>query len=68
MIYTQKIQDLLNRAKDFTGMSLTDFYAENDKLVLKAKKLVEERITGERKGLPGELNRSHSFRGNKMIL
>jgi (p)ppGpp synthase/HD superfamily hydrolase len=67
MEYPKKIQDLLNKAKDFTGMSMTDFYAEIDKLVLKAVPLVKEKIKGERKGLPGELNYLHSMRINEIV-
>jgi (p)ppGpp synthase/HD superfamily hydrolase len=67
MKYPKDIEDLLNKAKDTTGMSLTDFYAETDDLVLKAKELVKERIKGERKGLVGELNYMHSFRVNELV-
>lgn len=67
MNYPKEIQDLLKKARDFTGMSLTDFYAEIDKLVLKAVPLVKEKIRGERKGLPGELNYLHSMRVNEIV-
>jgi (p)ppGpp synthase/HD superfamily hydrolase len=62
MIYTQEIQNLLNNAKNFTGMSLGDFDNEMDKLTLRAISLVKERIKGERKGLQGEMNYLHSMR------
>lgn len=67
MNYPKEIQDILNKAKDMTGMSLTDFYAETDKLMLKAIPLVKEKIKGERKGLPGELNYMHSIRVNEIV-
>ena len=66
-MYPEEIRKLISRAKDPTGMSLTDFYAENDKLLTKAKELVKDRIKGERKGLPGELNYTHSFRVNEIV-
>jgi (p)ppGpp synthase/HD superfamily hydrolase len=61
------MEDLISKAKDTTGMSLADFYAETDVLLLKAKELVKERIEGQRKGLEGEFNYMHSFRVNELV-
>lgn len=64
---TQKYQildiaDVLAKAKTMRGKSLTDYFAETEALLLKAKLLVQERILGERKGLSGEPNYKHSIR------
>ncbi len=67
MKHPKEIEDLLSKARDLTGMSLTDFYAETDKLTVLAKSLVKERIKGERKGLPDELNYMHSMRVNETV-
>jgi len=67
MKHPKEIEDLLSKARDLTGMSLTDFYAETDKLTILAHSLVKEKIHGERKGLPDELNYMHSVRVNETV-
>ena len=62
MTYTKEFQELLNNAKSVKGMTLTEYWEYFDKMEPIAKALVQEKITGERKGLPGEYNYMHSIR------
>lgn len=67
MTHPKEIENILAKARDLTGMSLADFNTETDKLKALAHSLVKERIHGERKGLPDEMNYMHSVRVNEMV-
>lgn len=62
MTYTKEFQELLNNAKSVNGMTLTEYWEYFEKMEPIAKALVQEKIKGERKGLPGEYNYMHSMR------
>jgi (p)ppGpp synthase/HD superfamily hydrolase len=50
------------------GMSLGECYDDYEKLLGKAAALVRSRIKGTRKGLPGDLNYTHSFRVYDIVM
>ncbi len=62
MTYTKEFQKLLINAKSVRGMTLSEYWEYFEKMEPLAKALVKEKITGERKGLPGEYNYMHSMR------
>ncbi len=62
MKYPKKFQTILNKAHDVTGMKLSKYWDEYEKLKPIAEALVIEKIGGDRKGLVGEPNYLHSFR------
>jgi (p)ppGpp synthase/HD superfamily hydrolase len=67
MKYPVEFQNILDKAKTITGMSLGEYNDYYDKMLLIAQSLVKEKITGERKGLPGELNYTHSIRVHDLV-
>jgi len=62
MTYTKEFQKLINCAKTVHGMPLAEYNEYFEKMEPIAKALVQEKIKGERKGLPGEYNYMHSLR------
>jgi (p)ppGpp synthase/HD superfamily hydrolase len=67
MKYPVEFQNVLDKAKTITGMSLGEYNDYYDKMLLIAQSLVKEKIIGERKGLPGELNYMHSIRVQELV-
>ncbi len=58
----EEFQELVCKAKTTNGMTLTEYWEYFEKMEKVALALVKEKITGERKGLPGEDNYKHSIR------